>query len=135
MTCPTSERTVRRGIAHGVSIGAAVLLLITGALSILMGISAVADDALFIVGVDYIYELTTTAWGWIHIGIGAALIVTAVGLAAETRWGRGAAMSIAALSIVANFLSVPYAPTWSILIIALDVAAVWAVCTWRGTAA
>ncbi|MFD6102356.1 hypothetical protein ACFWFQ_06795, partial [Nocardia salmonicida] len=64
---------VRQGIAGGTSIGAAILLLVVGVLSVLQGISAVAEDDLFVVGIDYVYEFDTTTWGWVHIVVGIIL--------------------------------------------------------------
>jgi hypothetical protein len=37
----------------------------------------------------------------------------------------------AALSLIANFLFIPYYPLWSILIVALDVTVIWALCVWN----
>jgi hypothetical protein len=37
---------------------------------------------------------------------------------------------VTSLSIIANFLWMPYYPLWSILVIALDVVVIWAVATW-----
>ncbi|MEV0294675.1 hypothetical protein [Nocardia sp. NPDC050710] len=128
---PSTEHPVRQGIAAGTAIGAAVLLLTVGILQILEGISAVAEDELFIVGPEYIYQFDTTTWGWIHIVLGAVLIVCALGLMTGTTWGKVAAIVIAALAIVANFLSLPYYPWWSVLIIALSIVVIWAVSTWN----
>ncbi|WP_405497796.1 hypothetical protein [Nocardia sp. NBC_00511] len=127
-----TEHPVRRGIAAGTSVGAAILLITVGTLSVLAGISAVADDGLYVVGTTYIYELDLTAWGWTHIVLGALLACSGGGLLARKTWGRTAAMIIAALSIIANFLSLPYYPWWSILVIGLDVIVIWAVATWTG---
>jgi hypothetical protein len=41
------------------------------------------------------------------------------------------AIVIAAISILANFLWLPYYPWWSLLIIALDIVVIWAVSTWQ----
>ena len=41
-----------------------------------------------------------------------------------------AAIVIAALSIIVNFLWLPYYPGWSLAIIAIDVVVIWAVSTW-----
>ncbi|NEW38120.1 hypothetical protein GV794_17900 [Nocardia cyriacigeorgica] len=126
-----TESPVRQGIAAGTSIGAAILLLTVGVLSILQGISAVAEDQLFVVGIEYVYEFDTTTWGWIHIALGIILVICALGLMTGTTWGRVAAVAIAALSIIANFLWLPYYPAWSILIIVLNVVVIWAVTTWN----
>ncbi|MBF6214108.1 hypothetical protein IU433_21020 [Nocardia puris] len=131
MTTPQTQHPVRQGIAAGTSIGAAILLLTVGVLQIFEGISAVAEDELFVVGPEYVYQFDVTAWGWIHIVLGAVLVVCALGLMTGTTWGKVAAVIIAALSIVANFLWLPYYPYWSLLIIALNIVVIWAVSTWR----
>jgi hypothetical protein len=125
------RRPVRQGVAAVTSIAAAVLLLSSGVLSILEGISAVAEDDLFVVGPDYAYKFNTTAWGWIHILLGILLVIAAIGLIAGTTWARITAIGLAALSIIANFAWIPYYPWWSILVIALDVIVIWAVATWE----
>ncbi|AHH14848.1 putative membrane protein [Nocardia nova SH22a] len=131
MTTTPQEHPVRQGIAAGTSIGAAILLITVGVLSILEGISAVANDKLFVAGLDYIYEFDTTTWGWIHIVLGILLVIAALGLMSGTTWGRVAAITLAALSILANFLWLPYYPAWSILVIALNIVVIWAVATWQ----
>lgn len=132
----TPEPTLKQGLAAGTSIGAGVLMLVIGALSILEGISAASSDDLLVVGTnDYIYKFNTHAWGWIHIVVGILVIITAYGLMTGTTWGRVGAMIMAALSIVANFLWMPYYPAWSLLIIALDALVIWAIATWKPTTA
>ncbi|MFB7723980.1 hypothetical protein ACFVUS_02375 [Nocardia sp. NPDC058058] len=127
-----TDHSVRQGVAAGTSIAAGVLLLVVGVLSILQGISAAASDDLLIVGTnDYIYKFNTSAWGWIHIVIGAIVVLTAIGLLTGATWARVAAIIIAAISIVENFLWLPYYPAWSLLIIALDVVIIWAISTWK----
>src|SRR5689334_10738321 len=79
MTTTPQEHPVRQGIAAGTSIGAAILLVTVGVLSILEGISAVANDNLFVVGIDYVYQFDTTTWGWIHIVLGILLVIAALG--------------------------------------------------------
>ncbi|WP_216908756.1 DUF7144 family membrane protein [Nocardia noduli] len=130
MTAP-DNRHVRQGLAAGTSIGAAILLMVLGIVSLLQGISAVAEDEVFVTGIDYIYEFDLTTWGWIHIVLGALIIVCALALVTGTAWGRGAAIGFASLSILANFLWLPYYPLWSVLLIVLDVVVIWAVVTWR----
>jgi hypothetical protein len=122
---------VRRGIAAGTSIAAAILLLTVGVLSIFEGISAVAEDDLIVVGADYVYKFDTTTWGWIHIVIGILLVVAALGLMTGAMWARVVAIVLAALSIIANFMWLPYYPAWSVLVIALNIVVIWAVATWR----
>lgn len=42
---------------------------------------------------------------------------------------RGAGIALASLSVIVNFLWLPYQPWWSIIIIAIDVFIIWALCT------
>ena len=125
------SHAVRDSVAAGTSIGAAMLLAVIGVLSILQGISAVAADDLFVSGPEYVYEIDLTAWGWVHIVLGILLVVSAIGLWTGSTWGRVVAIAIASLSIIANFLWLPYYPAWSIVVIALGIVVIWAVATWR----
>jgi len=127
----TTTHPVRQGVAAGVSIGASILLLTVGLLQLFQGISAVVEDDLFIVGPQYVYQFDTTAWGWVHIVLGAILIISAFGLMTGATWARIAAITLLAVSIVANFLSLPYYPYWALLITALDIVVIWAISTWR----
>jgi len=129
MSAPT-EHPIREGFAAGTSLAVAALMLVIAILSILQGISAVANDALFVLGPEYVYKFDTTTWGWIHIFGGVLLTAAALGLFAGTTWARVVAIVIAALSIITNFAWLPYYPGWAILIIALDVVVIWAVATW-----
>ncbi len=134
-TAPVEEGggvSAKQGIAAGTSIGAAIILIVVGAVQLAQGIAAVAEDEVFIRGVEYVYKFDFTTWGgWIHIVLGAIAIIVGAGLVSGAGWARFTAIVIAGLSIIANFLWLPYYPWWSILIIALDVVVIWAVSTWN----
>ncbi|WOC11924.1 DUF7144 family membrane protein [Gordonia sp. MP11Mi] len=122
---------VRQGVSGTTTFAAAILLFVAGLLAFLQGLSAVLNDELFVVGPEYTYSLNITGWGWIHLIVGAVGILIAVGMMVGATWARVAAIIIAGISIVANFLWLPYYPWWSILVIALDLIVIWAVTTWR----
>ena len=46
-------------------------------------------------------------------------------------WARVVGIALASLSLISNFLFVPHYRLWSLLIIALDVAVIWALATTR----
>ena len=131
MTTQHSDHRVQQGFAAVGVIGAAILLLVGGILELLQGISAVAKDDLFVVGPEYVYQLNLTAWGWIHIVLSIVAIAIAIGMFTGAAWARVGAICIASLSIIINFLWLPYFPWWSILVIAIDLVIIWAVATWR----
>ncbi|MGW5388263.1 DUF7144 family membrane protein [Nocardia sp. NPDC003963] len=126
----TGERPVKQAVAGGTSIAAAALLLVAGFITLFQGISAAAKDDVFVAGPNYVYELDLTSWGWIHIVFGILLILVGLALFTGALWARVTAIGLVALSIVANFLWIPWYPLWSILIIALDVVIIWAIATW-----
>jgi hypothetical protein len=128
---PGERPSLEQDIAAGTSIGAGILLATVGLLQLLQGIAAVANDELFVGGVRYLYKFDVTGWGWIHILLGILLGLIGIALATGAFWARLAATFIASLSIIANFLWLPYYPWWSILILVLDVVVIWAVATWQ----
>lgn len=126
-----NRHPVKRGFAGGTTFAAAILLFTGSLLAILQGISAIANDDIFVAAPNYTYEFDITAWGWIHLIAGLIGLAIAFGMMTGALWARAAAIVIAAVSIIINFLWLPYYPLWSILVIALDLIVIWAVTTWR----
>jgi hypothetical protein len=46
-------------------------------------------------------------------------------------WARTVGIVLACVSLIANFLFLPHYPLWSLIIIGLDVAVIWALATYR----
>lgn len=108
---------------------AAVLMIFGGIMTLLGGISAIAEDEVFFRTQNYVYELDLTGWGWIHLILG--ILITLAGFALFTKgatWARVIGVALAGLSMIANFMWLPYTPGWALLIIALDVIVIWALC-------
>jgi hypothetical protein len=96
---------------------------------------ALFQNELYVVGVNYVFSFDVTAWGWIHLLVGALVAVAGGAVLVGHLWGRVIAIGLASLSMIANFLFVPYYPVWSLLIIALDVSVIWALCSYDREAA
>jgi hypothetical protein len=107
--------------------GGAVLGIV-GVFQVLEGISAVSKDQLYVRGISYTYKIDVTAWGWIHILLGAVAVLVAVGLFLDWPWARYAGIAIAVLGAIANFAFVPYYPLWAIVTIAFYGLVIWALC-------
>ena len=114
------------GMAVGGAIFAGVMMIIIGAFQSIAGLAAIIEDDLFVVGKDYIFELDTTAWGWVHLALGIVILIAGFALFSGKVWAGTFAIILATLSAVANFFYIPHYPFWSILIIALDVWVIWA---------
>ncbi|MFF9491192.1 DUF7144 family membrane protein [Streptomyces flaveolus] len=102
-----------------------VPLLISGILSILQGIAGIAKDRLFGVPRHYEYRFDLTSWGWIHLVVGVALVIVGVGMLRAMSWGRAAGLTTAAISLVTQFMFIPYYPLWSISVMTLDLIILW----------
>jgi hypothetical protein len=112
--------------AYGVSVFAGVMLATLASFEILQGFSAVLKDNVFVTGLDYTYKVDLTAWGWIHMFIGAVGVAVAVGILMGQVWAFSAGIGLAVLSALAQFAFMPYYPFWAILIIAMDILVIWA---------
>lgn len=106
---------------------AAALLLIAGVFEMISGISAIAKDSIFVKANDYVFNLDTTAWGWIHLLLGLLLFLTGLGLMRRATWAGVVAIVLAMLSAIANFFWIPYYPFWAIIEIALAIWVIWAI--------
>ncbi len=58
--------------------------------------------------------------------IGVAAVGVGISVLYGQTWALATGILVAILSAVANFAFIPYYPAWSILVIAIDVAAIWA---------
>ncbi|MFE5943947.1 hypothetical protein [Streptomyces sp. NPDC056480] len=123
-----SADTTRQAWAGGLTVFAAVMLGITGLVGIFRGIMAIAEDEVFVDTPNYVFKFDLTSWGWIHLVIGVIAVLVSFGLYRTATWARVAGVGIAALIIIANFLSLPYYPAWSILMVAMSGFIIWALC-------
>ena len=112
--------------AHGVAVFAGVLLATLAVFQILEGVAAIANDEVFVSGIDYIYKLDVTAWGWIHLVIGALALAVGVGILGGRSWALVAGMGLAVISALSQFLFMPFYPLWALLLIAMNILVIWA---------
>ncbi|GAA3506741.1 hypothetical protein GCM10019016_138560 [Streptomyces prasinosporus] len=127
----TRAPSAKRQWAEGLTVFAAVTLMIAGVLGILRGVMGIAEDEVFVTTENYVFEFDLTAWGWIHLVLGALAVLVSLGLARDATWARAAGVAIAGLVIIANFLSLPYYPVWSVVMIAFSGFIIWALCVSR----
>jgi hypothetical protein len=115
------------GWATGWIAFAGVMMIMIGIFQAVDGIVGILDDDFYFAGQNYTYELSTTAWGWIHLILGIIVVLAGIGLFTGNMAARIVAVTLAVLSSIANFLWLPYYPVWSIIVIALNVTVIWAV--------
>ncbi|MGW3498529.1 DUF7144 family membrane protein [Streptomyces sp. NPDC001020] len=113
------------GRVNGVSMFAGLALELSGTLSFLQGITAVAHDGMFGATPQYEYRFDLTTWGWIHLVLGVALMIAGLGVLAHKGWGRRAGLAVGAVSLITQFMFIPHYPLWSISVMVLDLVAIW----------
>jgi hypothetical protein len=114
--------------AVGWSLFAGVILLLAGIFNIIFGLSAALDHRV-LVGTNHLNQVVVvwdlTAWGWVHFGVGCALVVISLGLFAGATWARWLAIIGATINAVTQMFLIVVDPFWSILVIALDILVIW----------
>jgi hypothetical protein len=126
-----ATETTRQSWARGGTVFAATLMLIIGAYQIFLGITALVRNQFVVVTPNYYYTINTTGWGWVHIGVGIVVALAGFFLFTATTIARIVGIGLLALSALANFFMIPYYPVWSLLLIALDVFAIWSIANVR----
>ena len=114
------------GSVAGGYVFAGVILIVVGIFQAIAGLAAIFEDEFFVVSQNYVFEVNTTAWGWIHLLLGLLVAFAGYALFAAKTWARVVGVTLASLSAIANFFFIPYYPFWALLIIALDVWVIWA---------
>jgi hypothetical protein len=104
---------------------AASMLILIGMFQLFAGLAAIVNDQFYVVARHYAFDLDVTAFGWIHLVIGALVIVTGFSLFAGRTWAAVTALVLAMVSAISNFFFIPYYPWWSIIIIALNAWVIW----------
>ncbi len=110
---------------------AAVLMTFGGIMAIFQGIAAIAEDDVFVATRDFTYEFSLTGWGVLHVILGALVAVAGLSLFSGATWARAVGIALAGLSMIANFVWLPYAPVWAIVLIVIDGFIIWALCAPR----
>lgn len=128
-TSPAGAR--RAPVAMGVTVAAALFMMLSGIWNFFEGLAAVIRGSYFVVLPNYAFDLSVTAWGWFHLVLGALVFAAGIALFTGAMWARVVGIVLVSLSAVTNFLFIPYAPAWSIVLIAIDALVIWALATPR----
>jgi hypothetical protein len=130
MAQSTYTGEAKSGWAAGFALFAGLMMIIIGSFHAIMGFAALLTDQFYVVTPSYAYEVDVTAWGWIHLLLGILAAVAGWGVMGGQLWARVVGITMAVLSAIANFFFIPYYPVWSLLVIALDVFVIWALCVY-----
>ncbi|MEQ7128580.1 hypothetical protein ABN034_29150 [Actinopolymorpha sp. B11F2] len=106
---------------------AGTVLAVLGVFQLIWGLTALVNTGYYIVGsTGLAVAFNYTAWAWIHIALAALLIATGLAVFGGQAWGRYVGLALVSLALIANFLTLAAFPIWSIVMIAVDLIAIYA---------
>jgi hypothetical protein len=121
-----------RAWASGFALFAGVVMILVGLNQALLGFAAILQDDVYVPVRDDVYGVDVTTWGWLHLGIGAVLVLTAIAVLNGKAWGRALGILMVMLNLVGTFGFIPYYPVAAVLLIGLNLAVIWGLARFEG---
>jgi len=122
---PTTGYDERTGWTGWITF-AGVMMIIGGALNLFYGIIAAVNDEWVVFTNRGDVYLDVSEWGWVHIILGAIVLLSGIGVFSGNILARTVGVIVASISLVANFFFLPVYPIWSLIVITIDVLVIWA---------
>jgi hypothetical protein len=117
------------GRGFGLVVFAAVLLGLLGFFNLIDGIAAIANSHVFVANAHYVFGNLRT-WGWITLIIAVLQLVAAGGVLMGNQVARWFAVAVLGLNAIDQMFFLPGYPLWSLIIIAVDIVAIWGLCAY-----
>ena len=117
----------RHAEGFGLVAFAAAVLALVGFFNLIDGIAAVAKANVFVAGAHYVIGDLRT-WGWVTLILGALQLFASAGVLAGNQLARWFGVAVVGLSAIAMMFFIPAYPFWALVIIAVDVVALYGLC-------
>jgi hypothetical protein len=105
---------------------AAALMIISGSLNFLQGLVAAFNDDWVVFGNQGALLLDTSAWGWVHMLLGALVLLAGIGILSGQVIARTIGVIVVGLGLIGNFAILPLYPFWAIILIAMHIIVIMA---------
>ena len=122
-------RGANRGEGYGMVIFAAALLGVVGFFNVIDGIAAIARSHVFVANAHYVVG-DLRAWGWVALILGVLQALASIGVLNGNQAARWFGVAVTGLSAISQMFFIPAYPFWSLIIIAVDVVALWGLCAY-----
>ena len=126
-------RRHEEGRGYGMVLFASILLRVIGCFHLIQGIAAVANSHVFVANAHYVFG-NLRAWGWITLILGVLQLLAAAGVVAGNQLARWFAVAVLGLNAIDQMFFIPAYPFWSLVIIAVDVVALYGLCAYGSRA-
>ena len=122
-------RDTRGGEGYWMVVFAAVLLGMLGLFNIIDGIAALARSSVFVANAKYVFGDLRT-WGWVALILGGLQVLASLGVLAGNQVARWTGVALIGLNTIGQMFFLPAYPFWSLMIIAVDIVALWGLCAY-----
>jgi hypothetical protein len=123
------DRGARQGEGYWMIVFAVALLVTVGFFNLIDGIAAIANSHVFIANAHYVVG-DLRAWDWVVLILGVLQLIAAIAILAGSQAARWFAVVVIGLNAIGQMLFIPAYPFWSLLIIAVDIVALWGLCAY-----
>jgi hypothetical protein len=109
-----------------------VMMAVLGGFGVIEGLVALLSPTYFVTVGGTVLALNLTAWGWLHIIIGALVLATGLALLGNApSWARAVGIGLVAINMIVQLAWLPAFPMWSIILLVIDVLVLYAlIATW-----
>jgi len=126
---PATGRARADGRGYGLVLFAGSLFLVVGFWNLIYGISALAKASFFAGNAHYVIG-DLRAWGWVTLIFAVLQIVAGIGVLAGNQYARWSGVALVGLNAVSQMFFIPAYPFWSLIIIAMDIVALYGLCAY-----
>ena len=120
------QRRAPSAAAVGWTVFAAFMMILLGCWWVIVGIVGLIDDDFYVRTRHYVFEFDTTSWGWIHLIVGAIVLISGFALYTGAVWARTVGVFVALLAALVAFAWLPWYPIWAILMVVAAISVIWA---------
>jgi hypothetical protein len=107
---------------------AGILLIMDGIFQAIIALTTLFDSKWYAVTSSHgVLVFNYTAWGWIQLLLGIALILVGSSLFSGNMVGRVVAVILVGLSAIANLTFIAAYPFWSLIVLTVDVLVLYAI--------
>ena len=121
------------GRGYGLVLFAGVLLLVAGFWNMIYGIAAIANSHVFVGNAHYVFG-NQRAWGWVTLILAVLMLLAGVGVMVGNQAARWFGVVVVGLNAINQMFFLPAYPFWSLMIIAVDIVALYGLCAYGSRA-
>jgi hypothetical protein len=104
-----------------------VMLIVAGAFQAILGLVALLNSSYYVVTRQGLaFTMDYTAWGWVHLVLGALAVLAGIGVLGGRTWARILGINLAVLAILVNLAFIAAYPVWTVTVVVAYVVVIYA---------